>query len=58
ESFEMANYIRKARVCRVDHVDDYTRRIAVQFTQALPFRPGEQTESESETEEKLRSVSI
>ena len=58
ESFEMTNYIRKARVCRVDHVNDFMRRIVVQFTQELPFKPGEQTDSELEAEEKMRSVMI
>ena len=34
------------------------RRIAVQFTQELPFRPGEQTESELEAEEKMRVAKL
>ncbi len=49
-SFDMANFIRRVYVCRVDNVNNFTRRIAVQFAEPLPFKPGEQTGSKSEAE--------
>jgi hypothetical protein len=49
----MANFTRWGYVCRVDHVNSFLRRVAIQFGEQLPFKPGEQAESESETEETL-----
>jgi hypothetical protein len=40
--YDMANYSRLGRVCRVDSVDDSLRKVAVQFTQPLFFKPGHQ----------------
>jgi len=42
ESFEMANFTRSGRICRVHEVHKFFRRIALQFAEPLPFRPGEQ----------------
>ncbi len=42
DSFDMANFTRSAHVCRIDNVNSFLRRIAVQFAEALPFKPGEQ----------------
>jgi hypothetical protein len=47
DSFDMANFTRSAHVCRVQNVNHYLRRIAVQFAEPLPFKPGEQTANES-----------
>ena len=58
ESFEMASFVRKAHVCRVENVNDYLRKVAVRFSDPLPFKPGEQAETEIETEQKLKSVTI
>ena len=52
-SFDMANFIRRGCVCRVDNVNSFTRRIAVQFAEPLPFKPGEQANSESKVEQTL-----
>lgn len=41
-SFNMVDFIRSGHVCRVDGVNNALRRIAIQFTEPLPFRPGEQ----------------
>jgi hypothetical protein len=43
----MANFTRSAHVCRVDNVNSYLRRIAVQFAEPLPFKPGEQNSTEA-----------
>ena len=42
DSFDMANFTRSAHVCRVQDVNSFLRRIAVQFSEPLPFKPGEQ----------------
>lgn len=58
DSFDMASYTRTARICRVDQVNSFMRRIAVQFVEPLPFRPGEQSDSEADTRERLKAVTI
>ncbi len=47
DSFDMANFTRSAHVCRVDNVNSFLRRIAVQFAEPLPFKPGEQNTAEA-----------
>jgi hypothetical protein len=42
DSFDMENFTRSAQVCRVENVNSFSRRIAVQFAEPLPFKPGEQ----------------
>jgi hypothetical protein len=37
----------------VDNVNSFIRRVAVQFGEPLPFKPGEQAGSESEAEKTL-----
>ena len=58
DSFGMASFTRSGNICRVDHVNDYVRRVAVQFAEPLPFRPGEQAETELDTQERLKAVTI
>ena len=53
DSFNMANFMRWGYVCRVDHVNSFLRRVAIQFSEPLPFKPGEQAASEFEAEELL-----
>ncbi len=50
DSFDMANFTRSGNVCRVDEVNKIVRRIAVQFAEPLPFKPGEQVNIESASE--------
>jgi hypothetical protein len=49
DSFDMANFTRSGLVTRVDDVHKFLRRVAVQFAEPLPFRPGEQDDDEAET---------
>jgi len=58
ESFDMANFTRSANICRVDDVNPFLRRIAVCFSDALPFKPGEQARDELDQQERLRAVKI
>jgi hypothetical protein len=58
ESFSLASFTRAGSVCRVNEISKFLRHIAVQFTEPLPFRPGEQFASESELQQKLKAVTI
>lgn len=42
DSFDMMDFVRSGWVCRVDGMNNALRRIAIQFMEPLPFRPGEQ----------------
>jgi len=53
DSFEMANFVRTGRVCRVEDGWGTNRKIAIQFAEALPFKPGEQEYSEQDEVHEL-----
>ena len=42
DSFDMSNFIRSGRIARVETLSPFCRRVAIQFVQELPFKPGEQ----------------
>lgn len=48
DSFDVVDFVRSGQVCRVDGVNNALRRITMQFTEPLPFRPGEQTTGTNE----------
>jgi hypothetical protein len=52
----MANFIRSGYVYRVDNVNSFLRRIVVQFAKPLPFKPGEQENEESRTQQVLEPI--
>jgi hypothetical protein len=56
DSFDMTDFTRSCRVCRVDDVNNFLRRIAIQFAEPLPFMPGEQAGEESEAAEDLAAT--
>jgi len=57
DSFDMANFTCSGFVSRVDEVNSFLRRVAIQFAEPLPFRPGEQTgDAESESEEDIEAM--
>ena len=58
DSFDMENFTRGGHICRVDEVDRFLRRVAIQFAEPLPFKPGEQAGSESEAQQRLKFVTI
>ncbi len=58
DSFDMANFTRTANVCRVENINRFIRRVAVQFAEPLPFKPGEQAESQSDAQQRLKAVTI
>ncbi|MHC4855217.1 MAG: PilZ domain-containing protein [Planctomycetota bacterium] len=39
DSYDLANFIRDGRICRIDDLGPYVKRVAVQFAQPLPFSP-------------------
>ena len=53
ESFDMANFTRLGQVCRVENVNSFLRRIAVQFAEPLSFKPGEQNNGKAATQQRL-----
>ena len=53
DSFDMANFTRSAHICRVDNVNSFLRRVAIQFAEPLPFKPGEQPNAEIESGAKI-----
>lgn len=53
EAFDMANFTRSGYVCRVENVNSFLRRVAVQFAEPLPFKPGEQGKDQVEAEQSL-----
>ena len=56
EAFDMENFTRLGRICRVDEINPFSRRIAIQFAEPLPFKPGEQENNEAE--EKLDAITV
>ena len=58
DCFDMANFTRSCHICRVDEVNSFMRRVAVQFAEPLPFKPGEQADSESDAQQQLKAVTI
>jgi hypothetical protein len=39
--FDLDNFIRKGHVCRIEEAGSYLRKVAIQFAEPLPFKPGE-----------------
>jgi hypothetical protein len=56
DSFHLSNFIRSGHVCRVEQISPYVRRVAMQFAQPLPFKPGQPQEPEEQTAEVLAGV--
>jgi len=58
ESFDLASFTRRGSVCRVEEVSEFLRRVAVQFAEPLPFRPGEQVADGADAQQRLKAVTI
>jgi len=39
DSYDLANFIRDGRICRIDELGPYVRRVAIEFAEPLPFQP-------------------
>jgi len=55
DSFDTVFFNRIGRVCRVDNLTSKVNRIAVQFTEPLFFKPGEQNISDSDVQKRLEA---
>jgi hypothetical protein len=53
DSFDMADFTRSGHVSRVDSVNSFVRRVALQFADPLPFKPGEPVDNESDMQVAL-----
>ena len=40
EAFDLENFMRSGHICRVEELSGFVRRVAVQFGEPLPFKPG------------------
>jgi hypothetical protein len=58
DAFDMASFTRTGRICRVDRVSNFLNRVAVQFAEPLPFKPGEQSHSQSGTTQRLKVAAL
>jgi hypothetical protein len=58
QAFDMTSFTRSGQVRRIDEVNRFLRRVAVQFVHPLPFKPGEQADNEFEIQQKLKAVTI
>jgi len=58
DSFDMIDFIRAGHVCRVDGVNNALRRVAIQFFDPLPLRPGEQAARFGKSGEVMESEPI
>ncbi|MBE0534467.1 MAG: PilZ domain-containing protein [Phycisphaerae bacterium] len=52
-SFDLENFIRDGHICRIDEISPFVRRVAIQFADPLPFRPGE-TETDADADETMQ----
>jgi hypothetical protein len=52
DSFDMAEFTCPAHTCRVEDMNGFLRRIAIQFANPLPFKPGEQLDNEGAAENR------
>lgn len=64
DSFDLESFIREGSICRVEELSPFVRRVALQFAQPLPFRPGEnenagengEDEDKQQPEETVESI--
>jgi hypothetical protein len=64
DSFDLESFIREGNICRVEELSPFVRRVALQFAQPLPFRPGEnentgengEDENKQQPEETVESI--
>jgi hypothetical protein len=56
KSFDLSNHVRSGSVCRVEEINTFLRRVAVRFSDELPFRPGEQEAMTADDEYLLEEI--
>ena len=55
-SYDMVRFDREGQICRVEKVNNSTHRVALQFSQPLPFKPAEQGLPSSIVEKTLAAL--
>ena len=58
DAFDMASFTRVGKVCRVEDSGKFLRRVAIQFADPLPFKPGEQADGNDDVKQRLKAVTI
>lgn len=58
DSFDMTDFTRQGHVNRVDHVNNFLRRIVINFAEPLPFKPGEQANKNKNEENVLEPMAV
>lgn len=58
DSFDMASFVRVGQVCRVDEVNNFLRRTAIQFSEPLPFKPAEQADEQLDCQKMVKTAII
>ncbi|MBN1457608.1 MAG: hypothetical protein JW912_07140 [Sedimentisphaerales bacterium] len=56
ESFDMEHFVRRGKVFRIDHMSAFVRKVALSFSEVLPFKPGETEDTKAlviEVDEEL-----
>ena len=56
-SFAVRNFTRLGQTCRIDQINKVQHRVTAQFSEPLPFRPGEQTCNEADMIALLKMLS-
>lgn len=44
DPFDLENFVRTGNICRIEDAGPYVKRVAIQFAEPLPFKPGEVSE--------------
>ena len=57
-SFDMADFTRSGHICRVEVVNSLVRRVAIQFAEPLPFKPGEQPDGQADAQQRLELARV
>jgi hypothetical protein len=47
DSFDMEHFIRSGKVFRIEQMSNFVRKVALEFAEVLPFRPGEVEDGEA-----------
>ncbi len=45
-AFDLENFVCQGRICRIDELSRFVRRVAIQLAEPLPFKPGEGAEEQ------------
>lgn len=53
DSFDLESCMRSGFVCRIEDVNPFMKKVALQFAEPLPFRPGEQAEEAKQNNNKV-----